>query len=64
MSFTMVGRQRKFYVSDGLKMQRNVREYKFLVKYFYQYFQIVSIFIYNESPADKILPIFQNLQTL
>ena len=64
MSFTMVGRQRKFYVSDGLKMQRNVREHKFLVKYFYQYFQIVSIFIYNESPADKILSIFQNLQTL
>ena len=33
----------------------NVRNYKFLAKYFYQYFQIFSIFI------DKILAIFQDL---
>ena len=32
----------------------------FLEKYFYQYFQIVSTFIYNESFANEALPIFQN----
>ena len=37
--------------------RNNVRNYKFLAKYFYQYFQIFSIFI------DKILSIFQNLLT-
>ena len=31
------------------KGQNNVRNYKFLAKYFYQYFQIFSIVIYNES---------------
>ena len=31
------------------KGQNNVRSYMFLAKYFYQYFQIFSIFIYNES---------------
>ena len=36
-------------VQKGLN---NVRNYKFLGKYFYQHFQIFSIFIYNE-----ILPI-------
>ena len=31
------------------KGQNNVRNYKFSAKYFYQHFQIFSIFIYNES---------------
>ena len=31
------------------KGQINGRNYKFLAKYFFQYFQIFSIFIYNES---------------
>ena len=31
------------------KGQNNVRNYKFWAKYFYQYFQFFSIFIYNES---------------
>ena len=30
------------------KTQNNVRNYKFFAKYFYKYFQIFSIFIYNE----------------
>ena len=34
------GWRRNFYVSDGLK---------FLTKYFYQYFQTFSVFIYDES---------------
>ena len=36
----------------------NVRNYKFLEKYFYQYFQIFPIFI------DKILSFFPNLLTI
>ena len=36
----------------------NVGNYKFLTKYFYQYFQILSVF------TDKILSIFQDLLTL
>ena len=40
-------------------IEKYFRNYKFWVKYFYQYFQIFSIFIYNE-----ILSIFQKLQTL
>ena len=39
------------------KAENNVRNYKFLAKYFYQYFKIFLIFI------DKILSIFQNLLT-
>ena len=56
MSTTTVGRQRKFYVSDGLKKgQNNVRNYKFLAKYF----QIFSIFIYNESLPMKSYQFFK-----
>ena len=56
MSTTTVGRQRTFYVSDGLKKgQNNVRNYKFLAKYF----QIFSIFIYNESLPMKSYQFFK-----
>ena len=53
MSATMVGRRRKYWVSDGLKRSKNIRNYKFWAKYFYQHFQIFSIIIYNESLAMK-----------
>ena len=39
MLATMVGQQKKFQVSDNLKkletLEANVRNYKFLAKYFY-----------------------------
>ena len=40
----------------------NARNYTFLVRYFYQYFQIFSIFIYNERLTTKSF--LQNLQPL
>ena len=49
-------------VIDGQK-GHNVRNYKFLAKYLFEYFQIFSIFILWKL-ADEILSIFQNLQTL
>ena len=45
------------------KGQNNVRNYKFLAKYFHQYFQIFSNFYMQWKLADEILSIFQNLQT-
>ena len=39
--------------------QNNVRNYKFLGKYFYQHFQIFSIFIYNESLPMKSYQFFK-----
>ena len=42
-------RGRKFQFLDGLKCQNGIRNYKFLTKYFYQYFQILSIFTYNKN---------------
>ena len=42
MSATMVGRRKKYYVSDGLKGQNNV---EFLAKYFYPHLQIFSNFV-------------------
>ena len=42
MSATMVDRRRKFYLSDGLKRPKYVGSYKFLTKYFDQYFQFLS----------------------
>ena len=59
MSATMVGRRRKFQVSDGLKRPYNVRNYKFLAKYFYQNVQLFSIFIYNESLPIKSYQFFK-----
>ena len=50
--------EENFRFQTVLKGQSNVRNYKFLAKYFYHFFQIFSIFI------DKILSIFQNLLTL
>ena len=58
MMATMVDQQRKCQVLDGLKGRNNVRNFKFLANYFYQYFQIFPTFI------DKILSSFQNLLTL
>ena len=55
MSVTMVGQRRKFQV----KYQNNVTNYKFLAKYFYQHFQIFSIFIYNESLPMKSYQLFK-----
>ena len=41
------------------KCQSNVRNYKLLAKYFYQHFQIFSIFIYNESWPMKYYQFFK-----
>ena len=41
------------------KCQSNIRNYKFLAKYFYQYFQILIIFIYNESFLMKSYKFFK-----
>ena len=41
------------------KGQNNVRNYKFLAKYFFQYFQIFSIFISNESLPMKSYQFFK-----
>ena len=41
------------------KRQNNVRNYKLLTKYFYQHFQIFSIFIYNESLPMKSYQFFK-----
>ena len=41
------------------KGQNHVRNYKFLAKYFYQHFQIFSIFIYNESLPMKSYQFFK-----
>ena len=55
---TGVALYRPPWLADEEKKGRNnVRDYKFLAKYLYQYFQIFYIFI------DKILSIFQNLLT-
>ena len=59
MSVTMVGGRRKSQVSDGPKRPNNIRNYKFLEKYFYQHFQICSIFIYNESLPMKSYQFFK-----
>ena len=59
MSATMVGRQRKCQVSDGVKRPLNSTRNYNLAKYFYQYFQIISIFIYNESLPMKSYQFFK-----
>ena len=59
MSATMVGQQRNCLDSDDVKSQNNVRNFKFLVKYFYKYFQIFPIFIYNENLPMKSYNVFQ-----
>ena len=59
MSATMVGRQRKYKVSDGVKRPLNSTRNYNLAKYFYQYFQIISIFIYNESLPMKSYQFFK-----
>ena len=59
MSATMVGQQRNCLDSDDVKSQNNVRNFKFLVKYFYKYFQIFPIFIYNENLPMKSYNFFQ-----
>ena len=41
------------------KGQNNFRNYKFLAKYFYQYFQMFAIFIYNESLSMKSYQFFK-----
>ena len=41
------------------KGQNNVRNYKFLAKYFYQYFQIFSAFIYDENLPMKSYQFFK-----
>ena len=45
---------------ENFRFQRfkttKVRNYKFLVKYFFQYFQIFSIFTYNENLLMKSYP--------
>ena len=41
------------------KGQNNVGNYTFLAKYFYQYFQIFSIFIYNENLPMKSYKFFK-----
>ena len=59
MSATMVGQQRNCLDSDDVKSQNNVRNFKFLVKYFYKYFQIFPIVIYNENLPMKSYNFFQ-----
>ena len=49
-SLWLVGEE-NFWFQMFWKGQNNVRKYKFLVNYFYQHFEIFSIFIYNESLA-------------
>ena len=46
-------------VSDGLNRPKNIRNCKFLTKYFYQHFQILAIFIRNESLPMKSYQIFK-----
>ena len=41
------------------KGQNNVRNYKFLAKYFYKYFQNVSIFTYNDRWPMKSYQFFK-----
>ena len=48
MSATMVSRRRTFGFRWSKKVEITL-ETKFLAKYFYQYFQIFSILIYNEN---------------
>ena len=55
MLATMVGQQKKTSFRWSKKVQNNVRNYNFLAKCIYLYFQIFSIFI------DKILLTFQNI---
>ena len=62
MLATMIGRQRKFYVSDGLKKPKECQKLKLLAKHFFQYFQIFFIFIYNESlliKSDQFFKIYK-----
>ena len=44
---------------NGLERPKNIRNYKFLAKYFFQYFQIFSIFISNESLPMKSYQFFK-----
>ena len=39
--------------------QNNVRNYKFLPKYFFQYLQMFSIFVYHESLLMKSYQFFK-----
>ena len=58
LSATMVGRRRKFFRwSKNVKI--TLETISFLVKYFFQYFQIFSIFIYNESLPMKSCQFFK-----
>ena len=56
MSATMFGRRRKFQLLDG---QNNVRNYTLVAKYFYQHFQIFSIFIDNASLPTRSYQVFK-----
>ena len=51
--------EENFSFQTVLKSQSNIRNYKFLAKYFYQYFQFFSIFIYNESLPIKSYKLFK-----
>ena len=55
----MLADKEKFSFQMVYKGQNNVRNYKFLAKYFCQYFQIFSIFIYNESLKMKSYQFFK-----
>ena len=55
----MLADKEKFRFQMVYKGQNNVRNYKFLAKYFCQYFQIFSIFIYNESLQMKSYQFFK-----
>ena len=61
MLATMVGRQRKFQVSNGLKRLKERQKLKFLAKHFLQCFQVFSILM---KICRRNLSIFQDLHTL
>ena len=51
--------EEKFMFQMVYKRPNNVRNHKFLAKYFYHHFQIFSIFIYNESLPMKSYQFFK-----
>ena len=64
MSATIVGWRRHFRFLMVWKGQNKVRNYKFLAKYFYQYFEILPIFIHNESLPMKSYQFFKTCKRI
>ena len=63
MSATRLADEEIFKVSDGLKGQNKVGNFKFWAKYSIFIFKFFP-FLYTMKAAGEILSIFQNLKTL